>query len=56
MIGWGSLLVAQGRLVARLALRGFVSGEKTFERESQRLLVASQTQSDLSWRRSEKLA
>ena len=56
MIGWCSFLLAQGRLAASLVLRGYLSGERTLERESQRLLVTSQTQSDLSWRRSEKLA
>jgi hypothetical protein len=54
MIGWGSFLLAQGHLAARLALRGYFSGENTFEQESQRLLVASQTQYDPSWRRSDK--
>jgi len=54
MIGWGSFLLAQGRLAARLALRGYLSWQNTFERKSQRLLAASQTQYDLSWRRSDK--
>jgi len=55
MIGWGFFLLAQGRLAARLALPGYFSGENTFERESQRLLVPSQTQSDLRWPRPEQV-
>ena len=55
MTGWSFFLLAQGRLAARLALSGFLSEENTFERESQRLLVPSQTQSDLRWPRPEQV-